>query len=518
MKQKLFFVILFLTILALSLLACTLFGLPRLVVKPEVVSQVDELLTQMTHDGTFTGSVLIAQDGKVFFSKGYGLADRAEGIPNTPQTRFHLGSLTKQFTAMAILILDSQGKLSIEDSICSYIDDCPVEWQDITIHHLLTHTSGLSGEQSDKLYQLIENAASDPTMPTEPAYYLDLARELQLDNRPGEQFVYSNLGYVLLGHIIELVSNQSYASFLEQAIFIPLNMRNTGLEDALSGGVLVYSDRDDTEGGLFIPLPLNDSAGGLYSTTGDLFLWDRALYTDQLLPQTELECIFTRYVRDTPDAPGFGYGYGWLVGQVLGSPLLGGAGGGPAFSTLYVRYPQDRLALIVLTNQGGINHFSILGAIVVNLFAYDLVFVLAAVALNLLLAAKFVALKNRWVKTARVIGVLWFLLSVPLTIVFIRYLVNGMGLEVMIPFALVLLYILVEFLLDIVFKVDFRRRWTMHISYIVLEYIALFSLIWIAFGIDRSWGYLISSTFWILQASMIYLYWEKIRIRQLVTR
>jgi CubicO group peptidase (beta-lactamase class C family) len=115
MKQRSFFVILFSAIVVFLLLACVLLGQARLVVKPEAVSRVNESLTQMAHEGTFSGSALIAQDGVVFLSKGYGLADRVQGTPNTPQTRFHLGSLSKQFTAMGILILESQGKLSVRD-------------------------------------------------------------------------------------------------------------------------------------------------------------------------------------------------------------------------------------------------------------------------------------------------------------------------------------------------------------------------------------------------------------------
>ena len=168
----------------------------------------------------------------------------------------------------------------------------------------------------------------------------------------------------------------------------------------------------------------------------------------------------------------------------------------------------------MLTNHGSLNYFSILGAIFINLFAYDLVFVLTALALNLLLAVIFVARRNGWVKTARVIGVLWLLLSVPLAFVFVRYLSDGMGLETMVPFTLILLYILVEFLLDVMFKVDFRRKRTTHVPYIVLEYIALFSLIWMAFGIGQTWGYLVSITFGILLASLIYMYGDKIRIRK----
>jgi CubicO group peptidase (beta-lactamase class C family) len=148
-----------------------------LVVEPEALSRVDELLTRMTQEGTFTGVVVIAQDGKVLLNKGYGLADRAQGIPNTPQTRFHLGSITKQFTAMAILILQSQGKLSVKDPITNFIAGCPKEWQDITIHHLLTHTSELSSQLSNQLYREIEVGTSGPVVPAEQAQYLGLTSQ-----------------------------------------------------------------------------------------------------------------------------------------------------------------------------------------------------------------------------------------------------------------------------------------------------------------------------------------------------
>src|SRR5512136_2939610 len=194
MKQRALLVMLFSAILAFPLLACMLFGQARLVVKPEAVSQVDETLAQMAHDGSFSGSALIAQDGVVFLSKGYGLADRTQGIPNTPQTRFHLGSLTKQFTAMGILILESQGKLRVQDPICNFIDGCPKEWQSITIHHLLTHTSGLSSDQSSVLYGVIMSATSGPVAPAEQAKYLGFTIRWFLDSQTGEQYAYSNFG------------------------------------------------------------------------------------------------------------------------------------------------------------------------------------------------------------------------------------------------------------------------------------------------------------------------------------
>ena len=351
------------SLLALLLTGCTWFEPSRLVVRPEMITQVNEMLTAMAGSGSFTGSVLIAQDGEVLLTQGYGLADRARQIPNTPQTRFHLASISKQFTAMAILILESQGKLNVKDPICSFIADCPAAWQDITIHHLLTNTSGLSPRLDD----IMAAAASDPATPADPAYFIELTQGVPLGTRPGEQYAYSNFGYVLLAHIMEQASGQSYADFLAQAIFTPLNMRNSGYEDSSSGVAQGYAARDATTAAPYVALPISDGEGQLFSTTEDLLVWDQALDSQQLLPRHEADRMLEPYVRET-DYPGFSYGYGWLTGEDHGRPVVGGAGWNAGFATLYVRYPQDGLTLIVLMNQGDISHFSVLGAIANKLF------------------------------------------------------------------------------------------------------------------------------------------------------
>lgn len=517
MKQRAFFVMLFSAILAFTLSACIVIGQARLVVKPEAISQVDELLTQMAGDGTFSGSVLIAQDGVVFLSKGYGLADRFQGIPNTPQTRFHLGSLSKQFTALGILILESQGKLSVQDPICNFVADCPKEWQDITIHHLLTHTSGLSSMQSLWLDTAIQTATSGPAAPAEQAKYLGFTIRWFLDARPGEQYDYSNFGYYLLAHIIEQVSGQSYADFLNQAIFTPLNMHNSGYPDSSSGVASIYPDSETRTGEQLGPYPVPDGASNLYSTCEDLLLWDQALYTDQLLPQAKLDQMLTPFARKSA-LPGFGYGYGWFVTKLLGRPLLMGTGGGPAFTTIYFRLPVDGLTLIVLTNQGDADFISMMTAIVAaiasELFLSDLIFGLTAIAFMLLLAVLLAAQKNRWVKTTWAIGVLWSLLAVPFALVFFRFLAERRGVWTLLPLSLALLYMLVKALLDFVFRVDFRRNRMALLAYLTLKALALFSLIAIAFSIHPSWGTPVLVAFGILAVSLIFTYRDRIRIRK----
>ena len=341
-------------------------GPSRLVVEPEAITRADDMLTKMTRDGTFTGSVLIAQDGKVLLSQGYGFSDRVQGIPNTPQTRFRLGSITKQFTAMAILILQSQGKLSVEDPICNFITDCPEAWQNITIHHLLTHTSGLSS----RLWPIMMESASAPVTPSQPAQTLTLFPDLPLDSQPGEQFAYSNPGYFLLAHIIERVSGQSYAAFLEQAIFTPLKMHNTGYEDGSSGLAAGYTDRDALSAEPLVSLPASDGAGRLFSTAEDLFLWDQVLYTDQLLSRTELDRMFEPFVRES-NYPGFGYGYGWYVGKDRGRPVVAHAGDAAGFTSLIIRYTEDGLTGIVLINRQDIEPIPVWAAISSELFGEE---------------------------------------------------------------------------------------------------------------------------------------------------
>jgi len=517
MKQRLFVVILFSAILGFLLLACAVVGQARLVVKPDAVSQVDELLTQMAREGTFSGSALIAQDGVVFLSKGYGLADRAQGIPNTPQTRFHLGSMTKQFTAMGILILQSQGKLSVQDPICNYIADCPKEWQDITIHHLLTHTSGLSRDQSLWLYNAIMSASSGPVAPAEQAKYLGFTIRWFLDDRPGEQYVYSNFGYILLAYIIEQVSGQTYPAFLDQAIFTPLNMHNTGYQDSSSGVAWAYSDSETLTGGQFGSYPVPDGTDNLYSTGEDLLLWDQALYTDQLLPQAELDQMFTPYVRKS-SLPGFSHGYGWFVTKILGRPILMGTGGGPSFVTIYFRLPADGLTLTVLTNQGDVDIISkmtgIVMAIASALFLSDLIFALTTIAFMLLLALLLAAQKNRRVKTTWVVGFLWMLLAAPFALLFSRFLAEGRGAWTLLLLSLVLLFMLVKALLDFVLRIDFRRNRTTRLATLTLMCLALFSLIWIAFGIHPSWGIPILIAIGILAISLFFMYRNTISVRQ----
>jgi CubicO group peptidase (beta-lactamase class C family) len=296
----------------------------------------------MAVDETFSGSILIAQDGKVLLSRGYGSADRELGISNTPQTRFRLGSVTKQFTAMAILILQSQGRLTVQDPICRYIEDCPTAWEDITIHHLLTHSSGIT---SMVMYT--------GSFPITPIKLIALLKDLSLDFQPGEKFSYSNCGYWVLGYIIEQVSGQSYKDFIQQTIFEPLEMQDSGYEQDPPGLAVGYQNQYS----IATPSLMSDSsfaysAGALYSTVEDLYRWDQALYTDQLIPRELLDQMFTPHISQYPDVVGsVAYGYGWMVFDDLGRRLVGHGGAIEGFRAWIIRYPGDHISIIGMSNQ-----------------------------------------------------------------------------------------------------------------------------------------------------------------------
>jgi CubicO group peptidase (beta-lactamase class C family) len=340
-----------------------------------------------------------------------------------------------------------------------------------------------------------------------------------MDAQPGEQFIYNNFGYILLTHLIEQVSGQSYADFLEETIFTPLNMLNSGYPDSSSGGALIYPDRDTLEGTQFGSGVFPDGSGNLFSSCEDLLRWDQALNTDQLLPREKLDQIWTPFVRQS-DLPGFGYGYGWFVSKILGRPILLGTGGGPSFVTVYFRLPADGLTLIVLTNQGDEEFIDWMTGIVVaiakDLFLRDLIFALSAIAFLLLLAVLLAAQKAHMVKTTWVIGVLWLLLAAPLTLVFSRYLAEGRGAWILLPLGLVLLFMLAKTLLDFVFRMDYRRNRMTRLAILTLTCLALFSLIWIAFSIHPSWGIPVLIAFGILAASLIFMYRDEINVRQYV--
>jgi CubicO group peptidase (beta-lactamase class C family) len=279
----------------------------------------------------FNGSVLVAQGDKIIINKSFGMADNEKKILNSPQTRFHLASVSKQFTAMATLILHAQKKIDLKDRISKYITDCPIIWQDITIHHLLTHTSGLQDAMD--------------------IMDIDQFKKRPLAFQPGTEWDYSNGGYIVLGYIIEQVANQSYEVFLQENIFTPLNMDNTGYgnnqKNQAVGYISSFIKADVIDWSQF---DYSSADGGLYSTTEDLYIWNQALSTNKIVSQKLLKKMFTSYAP-TIQLDGMGYGYGWVVGKRFNHRVAEHNGSLPGFSTFNGLYPDDNIHIIVLSNQ-----------------------------------------------------------------------------------------------------------------------------------------------------------------------
>jgi CubicO group peptidase (beta-lactamase class C family) len=333
MKAKLLFLL-----LAVILSACATQPTPD----PKVLSAEFDALVEKNHQaGLFDGSVLVTQNGQVIFSKGYGFADREKKIPNTPQTKFRIASVTKQFTAMAILLLQQQGKLSLEDSICNYITDCPDIFKPVKIRHLLSQSAGI---------------------PNSTAYSMPgdqmLSKSATLFFQPGEQFKYQDVTFNIAGRIIETVSGQSYASFLKQNIFEPLGMSNSGVDDMKQTDLDLAKGYSNAEGDIALqPVYGLFAAGSVYSTVEDMYRWDQALYGDKLLPQSSLKAMFTpqvavpdgEYYGSIDGSKGWSYGYGWFIApEELGYVLHGGTL--PGYRTEIRRYIDDKTVIILLTN------------------------------------------------------------------------------------------------------------------------------------------------------------------------
>jgi CubicO group peptidase (beta-lactamase class C family) len=309
-------------------------------------------LERLASSGRFAGTVLVARRGQVLLDSGYGLANRATRTPNGPATIFQVGSVTKQFTAMAIAILAQQGQLRLDGPACDYLPGCPLSWRPITIVELLTHTSGIADWSTWHLTGPLPGEATDPI-----AAIVTHAESESLAFRPGTQAAYSNPGYVVLGEIIEHVSGISYAAFLHDHVFAPLGMAHTGVfqgQPIGSGHAIGYL----TDGSV-APTYLtadSSSAGAIYSTAGDLYRWDQALITGtpRLVAPPLLAQILTVRApcpyQSCPLAADRGYGYGWFVGGTGRARLVNHSGSVLGFWAYNGFYPARDIVVAVLGN------------------------------------------------------------------------------------------------------------------------------------------------------------------------
>lgn len=308
-----------------------------------VSRRLDEVVSSYTHDNAFMGTVLVAEGDKILLNKGYGQAVVEWNVPNVPEARFRLGSLTKQFTATLVLALQQDGKLDIHDPVSKYVPDAPKTWEKITVADLLGHTSGIPNFTNDKEFGAWRMTAH--THEEELAFF----RNKPLDFEPGTKFDYSNSNFEVLGVIIEKVSGKTYEEMLHERIFGPLGMKNTGLDHddlVLPKRAEGYSPGPN---GLVVArsesMTVPWAAGSLYSTTGDLLLWARGLFGHKVLNDASLKLMTT---------PGKGsYGLGVFVSTTDNLQTVEHGGGIEGFNTYLLYVPERQIAVVALSNVNG---------------------------------------------------------------------------------------------------------------------------------------------------------------------
>ena len=319
------------------------------------IDQLDHLISTYAEYGKFNGSVLVAEKGKIIYKKGFGSANVEWNIPNQPDTKHRLGSVTKQFTAMLIVQLASENKLKLDVPVSAYLPDYPKKTGDIiTIHHLLTHTSGIPDFTSFPGFGEMQRN------PHHPEELTRLFADSALHFTPGQKFEYSNSGYVLLGYIIEKITSKTYEQVLQEKIFTPLNMNNSGVEH--TGTVIknkasgYYRTGNTFQNANYVDMSVPFSAGAIYSTVEDMYLWDQALYTEKLLPKKYMALLFAKYISTNYKQY---YGYGWFIGEMsvgkTNDEIETNSHSGfiNGFGTLITRIPSDRSSIVLLNNAGG---------------------------------------------------------------------------------------------------------------------------------------------------------------------
>ena len=317
-----------------------------------LAAQLDAMLAPQFKADQPGVTVIVVKNGKTLLRKAYGAADLETKKPLTPGTVLRLGSITKQFTAVAILMLADEGKLALNDPITRFFPDYPTGGKVITVEHLLTHTSGIASFTGKPNY--VERMGQDLSV----AQMIDSFKNDPLEFEPGTQYRYNNSGYFLLGAIIEKVSGLTYPRFLEQRIFVPLGMKDTayeGFERSAAPRAKGYSAKGTAfEPAAHLSMSQPYAAGSLVSTVDDLARWDAAITAGKLIKPASWKLAFTPYKLNPEKSTG--YGYGWGVSTFQGVPAIQHGGGINGFSTYALRLPQQKIFVAVLANRdsGGV--------------------------------------------------------------------------------------------------------------------------------------------------------------------
>lgn len=316
-------------------------------------AKIQEVLSLAHKYRQFNGSALVAENGKVIYKGAFGMANMEWGIPNAPDTKFRLGSITKQFTSMLTLQLVEQGKIKLDGKISDYLPDYRKDiGEKVTIHHLLTHTSGIPSYTSQPGF--FQNVSRNPY---KVADFVKQYASGNLEFEPGTKYSYNNSGYFLLGAIVERVTGKTYAQALKEMVFDRLGMKDTGydLHDPLipkraSGYAKTPTGYRNAP---YLDMSIPYAAGSMYSTVEDLYVWDQALYTDKLLTAQSKELMYKPFLQN--------YAYGWVVRDASFKvneqpvPMILHGGGINGFATILVRFPKEKHLVVLLDNTGSPN-------------------------------------------------------------------------------------------------------------------------------------------------------------------
>jgi len=324
--------------------------------------KIDNLMQACYKNGQFNGAVLVAEHGKVIYDKSFGIANIETKEKIKPNSQFRLGSVSKQFTSMAIMMLKERGKLNYDDDIRKFLPELP--YPGITIRHLLTHTSGLPDYMMlfDENWDQDKEDASERKIATnKDALNLFAKYHPEVLFKPGEQWEYSNTGYVMLALVIERASGKEFDQFLNDNIFKPLRMSHTLVFSPLKDHKMerrVYGYQLELDGVTYSENDFNylngiAGDGGIYSTTKDLFKWDQSLYTEKLVNKSTLKEAFTP-VKFNNDST-YKYGFGWRIDKTKGGKMkVSHTGGWVGFRTSIDREIEHKNTIIILTNHSSI--------------------------------------------------------------------------------------------------------------------------------------------------------------------
>jgi CubicO group peptidase (beta-lactamase class C family) len=300
----------------------------------------DEVLRGVCSAKTFMGTVLVARGSGVLFTHACGFASLEWQVPNTAGSVFRIGSVSKQFTAAAVLLLEERGKLSVDDPLRKHVPEAPETWNDVRIHHLLTHTSGIFSITSLSDFNELKVRRLRPEQSMRSVY----GRPLEF--KPGESYRYSNSGYLLLAMIIERAGGQTYEEFLRRNIFEPLAMRDSGSESTpaiVARRASGYSPSfNGPANAAYVDMNVPIGGGSLFSTVEDLHRWNLALFGGKLLSPASLKKMTTAVLK--------GYGYGIAVSEENGRKRFGHDGGIEGFNSTLLYYPDSRMTVVVLSN------------------------------------------------------------------------------------------------------------------------------------------------------------------------